>query len=78
VAVFRFCLEAGGLDVTDVDCVAFYESPEKKLARQLWAGRRRRGRGSGGQQGIPTDLHPVFGEVYALRAEAKRRSGFEP
>ena len=40
VAAFRFCLEAGGLDVTDVDCVAFYESPVKKLARQLWAGRR--------------------------------------
>ena len=39
VAAFRFCLEAGGLDVTDVDCVAFYESPVKKLARQLWAGR---------------------------------------
>ncbi len=40
VAAFRFCLEAGGLDVTDVDCVAFYESPVKKLARQLWSGRR--------------------------------------
>jgi carbamoyltransferase len=39
VSAFRFCLEAGGLDVTDVDCVAFYESPVKKLGRQLWAGR---------------------------------------
>ena len=40
VAAFSFCLQAGGLDVSDVDCVAFYESPMKKLGRQLWAGRR--------------------------------------
>jgi len=41
VAAFRFCLEAGGLSISDVDCVAYYESPVKKLGRQLWAGRRR-------------------------------------
>ena len=44
VAAFSFCLQAGGLDVSDVDCVAFYESPVKKLGRQLWAGRRHDGR----------------------------------
>ncbi len=35
---FRFCLEAGGLGITDVDAVAYYESPAAKLSRQLWAG----------------------------------------
>jgi carbamoyltransferase len=44
VRAFRFCLEAGGLGPGDVDCVAFYESPVKKLGRQLWAGRRPGGR----------------------------------
>jgi len=65
VAAFRFCLEAGGLDVTDVDCVAFYESPVKKLARQLWAGRR-------AEAGTGTGLDP-------LRAEREIREvlGFE-
>jgi carbamoyltransferase len=38
VGAFRFCLEAGGIGITDVDCVAYYESPVRKLARQLWAG----------------------------------------
>ncbi len=38
VAAFRWCLRRGGLGIADVDCVAFYESPAKKLARQLRAG----------------------------------------
>ncbi|MFL6198426.1 MAG: carbamoyltransferase [Thermoanaerobaculia bacterium] len=33
---FRFCLEQGGLTIADVDAVAYYENPTKKLARQLW------------------------------------------
>ncbi len=37
VAAFRFCLDAGGLDLTDLDAVAYYERPEAKLDRQLWA-----------------------------------------
>ncbi|HYG61517.1 MAG TPA: carbamoyltransferase [Thermoanaerobaculia bacterium] len=36
---FRFCLERGGIGLTDIDAVAYYEIPAKKLARQLWAGR---------------------------------------
>src|SRR5262245_200927 len=44
LAAFASRLRAGGLDVSDVDCVAFYESPVKKLGRQLWAGRRPDGR----------------------------------
>jgi carbamoyltransferase len=39
VHAFRFCLEAGRIGITDVDAIAYYESPTKKLARQLWAGR---------------------------------------
>ena len=38
VEAFRFCLEAGGLTITDVDALAYYELPRRKLARQLWAG----------------------------------------
>jgi carbamoyltransferase len=33
---FRFCLERGDLDLTDLDAVAYYEDPRKKLSRQLW------------------------------------------
>jgi carbamoyltransferase len=39
VSAVRFCLDAGGIDVHDLDCVAYYERPEAKLARQLWSGR---------------------------------------
>lgn len=40
VAACRFCLEKGGIGPGDLDAVAYYESPVKKLARQLWAGGR--------------------------------------
>jgi carbamoyltransferase len=33
---FNYCLEEGGLTIDEVDCVAYYEEPEKKLARQIW------------------------------------------
>jgi carbamoyltransferase len=33
---FRYCLEAGGLALSDVDCIAYYEDPGLKLGRQLW------------------------------------------
>ncbi len=39
VSAVRFCLDAGGIDLHDVDCIAYYERPESKLARQLWSGR---------------------------------------
>jgi len=38
VSAFRWCLEAGGLGITEIDAVAYYESPVRKLARQLWSG----------------------------------------
>ncbi len=40
VQAFRYCLDAAGLSITDVDAVAYYETPKPKLARQLWAGPR--------------------------------------
>lgn len=39
---FRYCLQAGGISISEVDCIAFYEDPQKKLARQLWSGLTRR------------------------------------
>jgi carbamoyltransferase len=39
VSAVRFCLDAGGIDVHELDCIAYYERPEAKLARQLWSGR---------------------------------------
>ncbi len=41
---FQDCLRAGGITVRDVDCIAYYESPVKKLSRQLWAGHQGRTR----------------------------------
>ena len=37
VHAFRYCLAAAGLTIADVDCIAWYELPQKKLARQLWS-----------------------------------------
>ncbi len=33
---FRYCLEAGGLTLSEIDCVAYYEDPVLKLGRQVW------------------------------------------
>lgn len=35
---FLYCLEAAGVDIDDIDCIAYYEDPVKKAARQLWSG----------------------------------------
>lgn len=37
-AAFRYCLREGRISLADLDCIAYYESPVSKLARQLWAG----------------------------------------
>lgn len=34
----RYCLRQAGLTLADLDCVAYYENPLKKLGRQLWMG----------------------------------------
>lgn len=33
---FRDCLRQAGLTIADIDCIAYYEDPVKKLDRQLW------------------------------------------
>jgi carbamoyltransferase len=33
---FRYCLAEGGISTAEVDCVAYYELPVEKLARQIW------------------------------------------
>lgn len=38
ISSFRFCLEQGRVGIRDVDCVAYYELPREKAARQAWAG----------------------------------------
>lgn len=38
VQAFRFCLEASGIDLTELDAIAYYENPRRKLSRQLWSG----------------------------------------
>ncbi|MDP9121549.1 MAG: carbamoyltransferase [Acidobacteriota bacterium] len=38
VEAFHFCLARGGIGITELDCIAYYESPVKKLARQVWSG----------------------------------------
>lgn len=37
VNAFLYCLEKGNISITEVDRIAFYENPQKKLSRQLWA-----------------------------------------
>ena len=38
VGAFRYCLEAAGVAIDQLDCIAYYEIPELKLGRQLWSG----------------------------------------
>lgn len=35
---FLYCLNRTELSIKDIDCIAYFEIPEKRLARQLWAG----------------------------------------
>ncbi len=35
---FEFCLENSDLSITDIDCIAYYEDPLKKIERQKWSG----------------------------------------
>jgi carbamoyltransferase len=37
INAFRFCLQKGRLGIGDIDCLAYYESPQKKRERQLWS-----------------------------------------
>jgi carbamoyltransferase len=65
VAAFRYCLDEGGIDVLDVDAVAYYESPPKKLSRQL----------SAGAPGRSADLCSL--DALRPEREIRERLGFE-
>ena len=68
-AAFRYCLEAAGLTIADVDCVAYYENPAKKLDRQLWMGLPQ----------VPPAAPPALFRLDAMRPEREIREllGFE-
>lgn len=34
----RYCLQQAGLTISDIDCIAYYEDPCRKLSRQIWMG----------------------------------------
>jgi carbamoyltransferase len=36
VNAVAFCLKKAGLSIADIDCIAYYEDPAKKMSRQLW------------------------------------------
>jgi carbamoyltransferase len=63
---FRYCLEDAGLRISDIDCVAYYEDPVKKLARQLWSG-------------VLGDKPDITGAYHPTRVEQQIRQllGFE-
>ncbi|HKO98448.1 MAG TPA: carbamoyltransferase [Pyrinomonadaceae bacterium] len=37
INAFKFCLKQGRIGINEIDCLAYYESPRKKLERQLWS-----------------------------------------
>ena len=74
VEAFRFCLEAGGLSLADLDAIAYYEQPVAKLSRQLWSRLWRRGkegRGPDGAGAPPSGL-PWLDPLLAERAIRER------
>ncbi|WP_298427777.1 carbamoyltransferase [uncultured Kordia sp.] len=34
----NYCLQEAGITLNDIDCIAFYEDPRKKISRQIWSG----------------------------------------
>jgi len=65
---FSYCLDAGSLTIADIDCIAFYEDPSRKLARQIWTM----------LPGIPSDLNELA-RLDATRTEREIRevTGFD-
>jgi carbamoyltransferase len=58
-SALRYCIEAGGLSITDIDCVAYYENPVKRLARQLWTQLPRIRESAGGALSTFDPLRPL-------------------
>jgi len=66
LGALRFCLRQGGVGIHEIDALAYYESPTKKLARQLWARQEEDPR-----SGLP-DL-----DVLHVERDIRERIGFE-
>lgn len=66
---FRYCLDEAGITLPDVDCIAFYEVPHKKLGRQLWAS----------LPNVPLATPEAFSRLNSQRAQRDIRTifGFE-
>lgn len=60
---FRYCLREARLDISDIDCIAYYENPTHKLGRQLWMGLPR----------LPLGANDPVSRLDAKRAERQIR-----
>jgi carbamoyltransferase len=63
---FQYCLNEAGLTVADIDSLAYYENPQKKMARQLWSGAYKTVRN------WPEYLGPL-----AVEREIREKTGYE-
>ena len=66
---FRYCLEAGGIDILDVDTIAYYEDPSKKVERQIAFGQY-------DPNSSPEDFRRKFGRK-SVEQKIRDRFGFE-
>jgi len=57
----NYCLREAGLTIADIDCIAYYEDPRKKLERQLWSGVL------GNEPGLLRKLRPHYVEEQVRR-----------
>jgi len=58
---FLYCMEAANVSIADINCIAYYEDPVKKLARQLWSGNKK----ITAHQAIKTDPNYVEKQIRA-------------
>jgi carbamoyltransferase len=66
IGAFQYCLNEAGLTVAEIDRLAYYENPQKKIARQLWSGAYKNVRN------WPENLGPQ-----AVEREIREKTGYE-
>jgi carbamoyltransferase len=68
---FRYCLEESGWTLPDLDCVAYYEDPLKRLERQVWVASHPRS--------SPASCHQLLQNVDPDKVERdiREKLGFE-
>ncbi len=66
---YRYCLQQAGLDPQDINAIAYFENPLKKLGRQLWMAEQRL---RAGRQIDTVRLNADF-----VEREIRRNLGFE-